>query len=129
MSKAVVFGWIAAALALGLSVSGAVGQGGAGSPSDMATTASTPPAAPPAAMVPPVRRVRPKTPPGRLAVPKAQDAASHNGSATARRGALSKVAAGRACAHGATFNRKLKRCERKKGAKTGRNVSATSRKR
>jgi hypothetical protein len=112
MSKAGVVSWIATAVALGMSVSAAVGQGGTASPQAMANTASTPLAA----MVPPVRRVRPKTPPGRLAVPNAKGAAAHKTSATVRRGA---PVAAPACAQGSAFNRKFRRCERKNSAKTG----------
>jgi hypothetical protein len=139
MAKDVVCRWIAAAMALGLmiGVAAAAGQEGAGSPSGRATTASASPAALPEAMVPPVRRVRPKSPPGRLAVPKAKAAALHKGSAMVRRGALARVAANAACARGAAVNRNRRRCERKNGAETGRrqergawfNASAAIRKR
>jgi hypothetical protein len=117
MSVGVACRWIAAVVAVGLTVSGAVGQESAGGTGGAPTATSHPLATRPGAIVPPVRRVRPKTPSGPVAKPAANDAAAHKRSATVRRGA--RIAAP-ACAQGAAFNRKFRRCERKNGAKTRR---------
>jgi hypothetical protein len=127
MSKAIVFSCIAAAIAFGLSISGAVGQERDGTSSPAAAPASAPPATARAdAIVPPIRRVRPKTPPGPVGVAKAKSAARSKVSAVARGGPGSNVVAGAVCARGATFKRRLDRCDRKPRATTaaGQNGAA-----
>jgi hypothetical protein len=125
MSKAVALGWIAVAVVIGLGVSGAGAQESAGNSNNSAPETSTPLAAPPSAQrpdvfVPPVRRVRPKTPPGPAAVRRGTRAANSKGSAGVQRAAGSKAAAGAGCEQAATLNRKLKPCEPKNGAKAVR---------
>jgi hypothetical protein len=126
MSKAATVGWIAAAVMIGLTVSGAGAQDSLGNPIGSGAQASTSPATPPSAkraesFVPPVRRVRPKTPPGPVSARRAKRAApSKKGSAGIRSAAVSKVAAGAGCEHAAPLDRKLRRCEPKNGAKAAR---------
>jgi hypothetical protein len=123
MWKAAAVGWIAAAVMIGLIVSRAVAQENA-SPISSAALANAPLAVPPSAkradaIVPPVRRVRPKTPPGPVSVRRSRRPAPSKGSAAVRRAAVSKVAAGPGCEQ-TLSDRKLRRCEPKNGAKAAR---------
>jgi hypothetical protein len=122
MSKIAAVGWIVAAVVIGLSVSGAVAQDSAANPIGSGAQASAPPtgsATHAEAFVPPVRRVRPKTPPGPVSARRATRAAPSKGSAGVRSAAVSKIAAGAGCEQ-APPERKLRRCEPKNGAKVAR---------
>jgi len=117
MSKAIVFGWLAAAVACGVSLSAAVSQERHTAPGPAAAQASDPPATDRAdAIVPPVRRVRPKSPSGPVAAQSPKNSAQAKGSPTVHRVAAPNIAARSACARGATVNRGLKRCAPKASA-------------